>query len=424
MITFATNTAKNTLEYTKLLLRSLKENLDNKEHEILVFIDSDNDGTLEYLRSIKSDFHDLKIVTHKVSPIIGPERNCNLIVDLAKYDIVSYLQSDMVISKHYDTQILNSLEDNTIMSSTRIEPPLHWQSQMTFTANFGLDPNTFKFDEFISYAETVKSNKEIEYFFAPYTFHKDTWNKMGGYDTVFRRSRCDSDLVQRCKHLGIKLKQTFASNVYHFTCVSSRGKNWFDQTNQRAQDRVKLQNLADQIELRRFFKKWGNFNHGEKLLKKYDCDLVIKGTNELEVLSNAYRLEPYFSRVWIEYQTGINTLIDAHSKDHDPANQLYDFTQEDWENSKKFYNQIDYSKIYLFGNPTTYSVKIEMDLDKKEFSFLSENTLLNLNQLIEQTEPGDYESGNCIISVREAKDITPPLKVENPPFDMSLLTIE
>jgi len=46
MITFATNTSNNTLEYTKILLQSLKENLDNKEHEILVFIDSDNDGTL------------------------------------------------------------------------------------------------------------------------------------------------------------------------------------------------------------------------------------------------------------------------------------------------------------------------------------------------------------------------------------------
>jgi hypothetical protein len=55
-ITFATNTANNTLEYTKLLLKSLKENLDNKQHEILVFIDSDNDGTLEYLRSVKKDF--------------------------------------------------------------------------------------------------------------------------------------------------------------------------------------------------------------------------------------------------------------------------------------------------------------------------------------------------------------------------------
>ena len=424
MITFATNTANNTLEYTKILLRSLKENVDNKEHEILVFIDSDNDGTLEYLRSIKSDFYDLKIVTHKLSPILGPERNCNLIVDLAKYDIVSYLQSDMVISKHYDTEILNNLEENTIMSSTRIEPPLHGQSDKTFTANFGLSPDEFDFNEFIKYAETVKSNKQVEYFFAPYTFHKSTWNKMGGYDTIFRRSRCDSDLVQRCKHLGIKLKQTYATNVYHFTCVSSRGKNWFNQSDQKAQDRVKLQNLADQIEIKRFFKKWGNFNHGETILKKYDCDLVIKGSDESHVSTTAYKLQPFFSRVWIPYKNGIDKILEAHSYDHDPANELYNFTKEDWEKSKKYYNHIDYSQIYLLGEPENYSAKIVVDLDSTGYNMLTQETLLNLSHLIEQTEPGDYESGNCIISIKEAKDITPPFKVENPPFDMSLLTIE
>ena len=53
-ITFATNTGPNTLEYTKLLLKSLKENLDSDEHEILVFIDKDNDGTYNLSNSIFS----------------------------------------------------------------------------------------------------------------------------------------------------------------------------------------------------------------------------------------------------------------------------------------------------------------------------------------------------------------------------------
>ncbi len=114
-ITFATNIGPNTLEYTKLLLRSLKENLDSDEHEILVFIDKDNDGTLEYLRSIKKDFKDLTIITHAVEPILGPERNSNLIVEMAKHDIISYLQSDMIVSKHYDTEILKHLEVDMIL---------------------------------------------------------------------------------------------------------------------------------------------------------------------------------------------------------------------------------------------------------------------------------------------------------------------
>ena len=115
----------------------------------------------------------------------------------------------------------------------------------------------------------------VDYFFAPYTFHKETWMKIGGYDTMFRRAREDSDFVQRCLHAGINLKQTFSAVVYHFTCVSSRGKNWFDKNNQEAQRRVELQKIADGIEIRRFLQKWGNFNHGEPKLNKIDMDLVL-----------------------------------------------------------------------------------------------------------------------------------------------------
>ena len=139
-ISFIINTAINELEHIKLLLNSLKLNLDGKQHEILIFVENDNQGTYEYLKSIKKDFYDLKIITHKLPPCIGYSRNNNLLVELAKYDIVSYLQSDMVISPHYDTDILKQIEPNTILSATRVEPPLHGESNRTITKNFGIYP--------------------------------------------------------------------------------------------------------------------------------------------------------------------------------------------------------------------------------------------------------------------------------------------
>ena len=422
-ITFATNTGPNTLEYTKLLLRSLKENLDNKEHEILVFIDSDNDGTLDYLRSVKSEFYDLKIVTHRVKPVVGPERNCNLIAELAKHSIVSYLQSDMVVSKHYDTNVLNNLEENTIMSSTRIEPPLHGQSDKTFTANFGLNPEEFDMQQFLNYSEQVKSNKSLDYFFAPYTFHKDTWNKMGGYDTVFRRSRCDSDLVQRCKQLDIKLKQTFAANVYHFTCVSSRGKNWFNKDNKEVQDRVRLQSFADFIEMRRFVRKWGSFNHGESKLFKYDVDILIHNESE-ELLKLAYDIEPYFSRVFLYSQEHVNKILDYVSHEHEVANQLYNFTDEDWQKSKKFYNQTNYDQIYkLADGKNKYNACLYVH-STENLEYLYQN-IQHLHKLIDQVEGfGDYEFGPAVFSIKNKVLIQNDPCVKNPEFDMSLLTIE
>ena len=326
-ISFVINTAVNELNHIKLLLNSLKLNLDGDKHEILIFIDNDNQGTYEYLKSIKGDFYDLKIITHKLPPCIGYSRNNNLLVELAKHNIVSYLQSDMVISPHYDTDILKELEDNTILSATRVEPPLHGESPLTITKNFGTNPVDFNLEEWNNYSLSAKENKTADYFFAPLTFYKDVWLNIGGYDTLFRRSREDSDLVQRCLHKGIKLKQTFNAIVYHFTCTSSRGKDWFKKDNIKAQNRVKLQEQADQIELRRFIRKWGAFNHGIEKLYKFEVDLIIKNSIKLP-LDLIYNLEPLFSHVWLDNESVRDNILKKVSNEHEFANKLLNFTDE------------------------------------------------------------------------------------------------
>lgn len=422
-ITFATNTGAGTLEYIKLLLHSLKINLDRDDHEILVFVDGDKDEMVSYLKSQKSNFKDLKIVTHSVKPVVSYQRNSSLIVELAKHDIISYLHSDMVISKGYDTAILSELEDNMILSSTRIEPPLHPQSEITFTQDFGLNPENFDMESFNSYAESVKSNKNLEYFFAPYSFHKNTWKMLGGYDTLFRRAREDSDFVQRCIQLGVKLKQTFAANVYHFTCVSSRGKGWYDRNNREAQDRVFLQSQADIIELRRFIRKWGSFNHGESKLYKYDVDLFIHSEDDI-MLQIAFTLEPHFSRVFLTNKDHLVKLKDATSHEHTAANKLLGFTDEDWQISKKFYNQTDYEQIYkLADGKTAYNACLYIH-STENLEYIYQN-VQHLHKLIDGVEEfGDYEFGPAVLSIKNKVLVQNDLCVKNPEFDMSLLTIE
>ena len=78
-ITFTTNVGKNTLAHLKLLLHSLKVNLDNDEHQILIFIDADNENTLEYLQSIQSDFKDLTVIKNTLNvPILKEQKNLNV----------------------------------------------------------------------------------------------------------------------------------------------------------------------------------------------------------------------------------------------------------------------------------------------------------------------------------------------------------
>ena len=83
-------------------------------------------------------------------------------------DIVSFLQSDMVVCKDYDLEILKGLEPGMMLCSTRIEPPLHPSGPEKITHDFGLDPKTFDLDAFTEFAEKHKQDKFSVYFFAPF----------------------------------------------------------------------------------------------------------------------------------------------------------------------------------------------------------------------------------------------------------------
>ena len=109
LISFCINTAVNELEYIKLLFKSLQDNLSTLEHEVIVFIDSDNQGTFKWLLEQKQIFPNLKILKNPLPVCYGYARNINEMFEFASNDIVSYLQSDMVISKDYDLILLKQL---------------------------------------------------------------------------------------------------------------------------------------------------------------------------------------------------------------------------------------------------------------------------------------------------------------------------
>jgi hypothetical protein len=418
-ITFATNAANNTLEYIKLLLKSLKVNLDSNEHEILIFVDADNEHQLQYLLNIKDQFTDLKIIKNDLNVPVGYARNKTILTEYATHDIISYLQSDMVIGPHYDTEILKHVKKGRILSSTRIEPPLHGESPVTITKNFGLHPDEFDFDTWNVFSNYIKRDKLTNYFFAPITYYKEDWMRLGGYDTVFRRAREDSDLVQRCLHANIELVQTFSANVYHFTCVSSRGKDWFNKQNVAAQSRAQLQQYADGIELNRFIRKWGTFNHGDKKLFKLDIDLVVKNY-DLRVISS---LEPFFTRTWLQTDNDKKTLVTASESYHTVANQLLNFSKEDWITNKHLYRLENFNNIFQVGEPEEYSIKVTVDFNKVSNGNQFLSNAQNLYELLVNSEVGEYELDNIEISIKNVKVLPTEIYVENPPFDYKLLTV-
>jgi hypothetical protein len=269
----------------------------------------------------------------------------------------------------------------------------------------------------------LKSDKQIEYFFAPYTFYKHVWERSGGYDTVFRRAREDSDFLQRLLYLGIKVKQTYKANVYHFTCISSRGANWHDINDTQAQERRNLQSEADIIELRRFVRKWGGFNHGSKKLTKYDIDLVIKNIDLDDKIPIG--LDPLFSRVWVASDNIKNRIIKKLNSEHYPANALLGFSDSDWQQSKKYYNLTDYNQIYNVGEPVEYNVKIEIDANVLSAADLFIKYANLIHEILKDYEPGRYELGSAVIYInRLVIQSANNIYINNPQFDYSLLKIE
>ena len=413
-ISFCINTAVNELDNLKLLFRSLKDNLRYKGHEIIVFIDSDNEGIYEWLLTQKTEFKDLKILKNPLPICYGYARNINEMFKFATHDVVSYLQSDMVISKDYDYYISKHIKPNMVLSSTRVEPPLHGPGPEKHTADFGLYPEQFKYDEFQKFCENNKTDKITNYFFAPFTIYKKVWNDIGGHDTQFRRSREDSDVLNRLILAGNKIVQTWEALVYHFTCTSSRGKDWFNPQNTKAQERVKIQQQADNIELRRFIKKWGSFSHGNPLNFFYNIDANIVLDDSIEKFR---AVEPYFNQIFID--TKVNPT-DFHSI----ANNLLNISDEDWEIYSYLYNESNLGSY----SPTPLETDITIDFN---LSNIDQNTfgnfIVNLQHIIHQTDDiGAFEYEGFKINIKEKNNIIrDKIKVTNPkikPSDLYLVS--
>jgi len=403
-ITFCINTSRNEINHIKLLLSSLEKNLSTLEHEILVFIDSDGGGTFDWLLTQKQIFPNLKILKNELPICYGYARNINEMFEQASNDIVSYLQSDMVICKDYDVEVLKLIQPNMILCSTRIEPPLHGNSGEKITYDFGLDPTQFNVESFTEYAEEQKSDKITEFFFAPFTLHKSVWNSIGGHDTTFRRSREDSDILTRLVLSGVSIKQTWRALVYHFTCTSSRGPNWFNSQDQIAQQRTQLQQSADSIELSRFITKWGSFNHNLIKTKYYHISAHITGI-DLN-LANFATIQNHFDKVYVDDIHIIQLMQEWYDRNHKPANELLSISSKTWEEYGYMYNTMSATDrikpIDSFNGSDDILIKFNQQHITPE---VYREFIQNLQQIVDNIEElGVYEYGPFTITVLQKID--------------------
>ena len=304
---------RNNLKYLQQAVDSII-NYYGKYHQIVILDDASTDGTWEWVDSL----NEKNIKTYRNE---GPERVGHTVlydigISLAETSIVTILHSDMVVTKDYVSNMLKNLKPLSVVSATRIEPPLHPPGPEKYVKDFGMEPEEFKlqFDEFEKFVEVKQAeNKNIvtNGIFAPWMLYKEDFRSMGGHDRLFAPMELeDSDIFNRFHLCGYELIQSRDAFVYHMTCRGSRFK-----------DGIKIERIIDlpdgtkwykpedskeylQLRENKFKEWWRKWHtdvlHDELMMpivgNRYDTTFVVHNCNEYILKA----LEPWCDRIYVD----------------------------------------------------------------------------------------------------------------------------
>jgi GT2 family glycosyltransferase len=406
-ISFCIATANNEKEYIKLLIQSLQDHTQFDLHEVIIFVDTDNQGTYEMLLEIQKTLPNIKICKNPDSSPVWAQLNASLMFQAATKEIFCYIQSDMVVGKNFDKHITQNLtSEDVVLSCARIEPPLHPASPEKIIKSFGTSPEDFDYKGFNKFVDELqKENRpNIWGHFAPFAMYKKTWfDKLGGFDQQFRSSREDSDLIIRMGLNDLDLVQSWNACVYHFTCVSSRGKDWFKSTKQTDYKNL-LQSQADAQELKRFIRKWGMFGHHAQPVYDIAFSIEIDRFVDFELLK---WIEPYCKTLYISDKSIANHLISQIEFESNYYNNLrWGYSNEYWDQVKYIYNSNKFEdkiKTEVKDHDVVISFKLSGLMDS--FTQDLQNVIVNIHQVVDQNEIGEFGYGPLIIKINNKNNL-------------------
>jgi len=373
-------TSKNNLRYLKHAVSNIKNNCFNKNHKILVFIDSDNDGTEKWCTENNIDY-----IKNPTQELYGIGRAYNLLVENAPTEFIIIYHADMIAGKNFDINLYKHWTPKSVISATRIEPPLHPSDPSKIVENFGLWPEVdvqdgFKKKEFNLFVEEKLNQYKDETtkgIFAPWLIHKNDFNEVGGHDFIMKSHSEDRDLFNRFLLNGYEIIQSWDSLVYHLTCRGGQ----FEHANTTKDLTTKSEdwNKLAQNQTKEFIRKWGTpplYNEYQYPIipPKYDIGFVINNENDklLEIL------EPWCSMLYVNCE---NKYWEEYVVKEQP-NTLFDLRE----------------KIKPFDNEKNNEILVE--IDGKTFTQQDFQIIQQLNAIIKDSgEIGEFELGNLKITI-------------------------
>lgn len=300
--------SKNNLRYLKWSLPSIRKNAHRKDHDIIVFIDKDTDGTVEWMKENAEALGVKWIVNPDLNnTLYGIGRAYDRCVAEAQTDIVVVFHADMYLCKDADLKMYNRLTQNSVVCATRIEPPLHPPGPEKLVEDFGMWPEVyiadgFKESELHSYVQTqteISDGKITHGCFAPWMVWKKNMVEIGGHDPVMKSAREDSDIFNRFILHGLDLIQVRDGFVYHLTCRGGQFEHGI-LTKDHSQKSMDWQILMEQSTWD-YVRKWGCFvEHDQYLMPiikpKYDIGFVLTNSD----FNPAKFLEPWCSTIYLD----------------------------------------------------------------------------------------------------------------------------
>jgi len=313
--------SRNNLKYLKWSYDSIRKNLGS-HHEICWADDFSDDGTWEWMQEIVKKDPNVKIHRNEGPTRLGHTILYDTLVnDYATNDIVMIYHADMYACPYLDEQILKLIKPGTVVSATRIEPPLHPDGPEKILQDFGIEPEEFDEQKLFEYLNTTDTGaKPTRGIFAPWAIYKEDFQAINGHDPLYApQSKEDSDIFNRFVLAGYDLVQTWQGFVYHMTCRGSRFKdgalrNPAGQVFMKGRESSEwlAQNLRS---TRNFIRKWGHMVKHDDMMypiipSKYDIGFVVKNCD----YNMLKELEPWCSNIYIEFTGAISSYI----KDEQP----------------------------------------------------------------------------------------------------------
>ena len=382
---------RNNLKYLKWAYDAIRKNQGNHEVEICVADDASTDGTWDWCQEMMAKDDNFKAILNDTGKRLGHTILYDRLVnEVATNDIAMIYHADMYLAPGALDAIEREIEEKTIVSLTRIEPPLHPDGPEKILWSGGVEPEEFIEEEFLRQLPSMKDASKItEGIFAPWAFYRKDFQEIGGHDPLYApQSKEDSDIFNRFQLNGVKFKQVWDGFVYHMTSRGSR-RNTLDKAKNIYEDSPEW--LAqNQRSTRNFIRKWGHFVIHDRLMKpivppKYNIGIILVNGNEklLEILEpwgdwiqTDFNFDSYINREQpnTQYKLKDRVFLQSSNKSSDIFVTINgnNFTQEDY----KYIQQIsaiiqdsgEENSSYQLGNIT---VKINK---KTEYT----NQLINL----------------------------------------------